>query len=147
MKIQSVMFADNELIPMQYTCEGKNTSPPLLFLEVPQDAKSLVLIVDDPDAVSGLWTHWIVFNIPPDTHEFTESAVPPGVEGTTSFGKIGYGGPCPPNEPVHHYKFKLFALDQLLKVDESATREEIETAMSTHVIEDAELVGMYQKTR
>ncbi len=146
MLIQSVMFQDNEFIPMQYTCEGENINPPLLFLEVPQEAQSLVLIVDDPDAVSGLWTHWVVFNIPPDTHEIGENATPPGVEGTTSFGKPGWRGPCPPNEPVHHYRFRLYALDTMLDLDNSATREEVETAMSTHVIDDAELIGLYQKT-
>lgn len=147
MQIQSVMFQDNEFIPMQYTCEGENINPPLLFLEVPQEAVSLVLIVDDPDAISGLWTHWVVFNIPPDTHEIGEGSTPPGIEGTTSYAKPGYGGPCPPNEPVHHYRFKLYALDTMLDLDESATREQIETAMSTHVIDEAELIGLYQKTR
>lgn len=147
MQILSVMFQENEFIPMQYTCEGENINPPLLFLDVPQEAKSLVLIVDDPDAVSGLFTHWIVFNIPPDTNNIGENSTPPGVEATTSYGKPGWGGPCPPNEPVHHYQFKLYALDTILDLDNAATREDIDEAMDGHVIDDAELVGLYQKTK
>ncbi len=147
MQIQSVMFSDNEFIPMQYTCEGEDIIPPLLFLDVPQDAKSLVVIVDDPDAAVGLWTHWVVFNIPPDTHEFSEGEIPPGTQGLSSYKKPEWRGPCPSNDTVHHYRFKLFALDTMLDLDENATREEIETAMSTHVIEEAELTGLYQKTK
>lgn len=147
MKIVSPMFEDNGEIPQQYTCEGENINPPLIFGEIPENTKSLLLIMDDPDAVSGLWTHWIVANIPPDTKEIPENSTPPGIETVNSSGKPGYMGPCPPNDPVHHYRFQLYALDTELDIKESTTRDELTNMIVDHEIAMAELVGLYQKTR
>jgi hypothetical protein len=145
MKIESPAFSNNQFIPSKYTCEGDNVNPPLRFSEIPQTAKSLVLIVDDPDAPSGTWVHWTVWNISPNTQEITENSVPEGaVEGLTDFGKPGYGGPCPPSG-VHRYFFKLFALDTVLQLENSAKVSELKKAMEGHIIAEAELVGLYER--
>ena len=103
MKITSSAFQNNAKIPSKYTCDGENVNPPLQFLDVPNDAKSLVLIVDDPDAPSKTWVHWVVYNIGTKTSEVKGNSVPEGgIEGMTDFGKPGYGGPCPPSG-VHRY--------------------------------------------
>ncbi|MBU3978526.1 YbhB/YbcL family Raf kinase inhibitor-like protein, partial [Patescibacteria group bacterium] len=103
MRITSSAFENREQIPGKYTCNGENINPPLKFSEVPGEAKSLVLIIDDPDAPGGTWIHWIVYNISPNLREVGENSIPDdGEEGTTTFGKPGYGGPCPPSG-VHRY--------------------------------------------
>lgn len=145
MKITSSAFGHNQKIPSKYTCNGDNISPPLSFSEVPQNTISLVLIMDDPDAPNGYWVHWVLFNIPPDTVELAENSSPlNAVKGTTSFGRTGYGGPCPP-AGEHRYFFKLFALDTSLNLDQKVTKEGMESAMKGHVISQAELVGLYSK--
>ncbi len=145
MKIESSAFRQNEAIPSKYTCDGENVNPPLKFSRVPEDAKSLVLIVDDPDAPSGTWVHWTVWNIAPRTEGIGENDVPQGaVEGLTDFGKPGYGGPCPPSG-THRYFFKVFALDITLDLDSSAKIEELEKAMEGHILAKDELIGLYQR--
>lgn len=144
MKLVSPAFANNGTIPSAYTCDGQNINPPLSFEDVPIDTKSLVLIVDDPDAPMGTWVHWVVFNIPPIVHQIQENSSPQGVESVTSFGKPGYGGPCPPTG-VHHYHFKLYALDSMLSLDQSAKKFDVEQAMQRHIVAHTELVGLYSR--
>lgn len=145
MRISSSFFENNQMIPVKYTCDGDNINPPLSISDVPDDAKTLALIVDDPDAPIGLWVHWIVWNITPDTREIAENFVPKGAtEGMTDFGKPGYGGPCPPDSE-HRYFFKVFALDTELNLDPKADKEALEEAMVGHVLDRAELVGLYKR--
>jgi hypothetical protein len=147
LKITSSAFSDNSLISSKYTCDGENVSPPLSFSGVPQSAKSLALIVDDPDAPGGTWIHWVIWNINPDLKEVPENAAGDiGVEGVSSFGKIGYGGPCPPSG-THRYFFKLYALDAELDLPAETTAPGLSKAMENHIIGYAELVGLYSRKR
>lgn len=147
MKILSSAFLNNQQIPSKYTCDGENISPPLLFSEIPEDTKSIVLIVDDPDAPSKIWVHWVVFNIDPTTVEIAENSVPKGaVLGMTDFGRPGYGGPCPPSGS-HRYFFKLYALDLTLNLPQNSDKKAIEKAMQGHILDSAELVGLYERKR
>lgn len=147
MTISSPTFENNRFIPSVYTCDGDNVNPPFKILETPQNAKSLVLIVDDPDAPSGAWVHWLLWNIDPATKEIAQNSVPSGaVEGTTSFGETGYGGPCPPSG-THRYFFKLYALDAILKLNQSAAKSELEKAMNGHILAEAQLVGLYGRVK
>lgn len=145
MDIKSSAFDNNAQIPASYTCDGQNISPPLSFADVPPEAKSLALIVDDPDAPMGTWVHWLVWNINPDLKEVDEDSKPAGgVEGVTSFGSAGWGGPCPPSG-THRYFFKLYALDVKLELDPSSRREALERAMKGHILDQAELIGLYSR--
>ena len=147
MKIQSNTFENNQMIPKKYTCDGDGINPPLTFSDVPTDAQSLALIVDDPDAPSGTFTHWTIWNIDPKTERIEEKSVPVGsVEGENDFGKVGYGGPCPPSR-THRYFFKLFALDTKLSLPKSAKRSSMEDALNGHVIDSTELVGIYSREK
>ena len=146
MKLKSLTFQHNTLISSRYTCDGDNVSPPLKISGVPPAAKSLALIVDDPDAPRGTWVHWILWNISPATTEIAEYSVPDGAEeGVTSFGRPGYGGPCPPSG-THRYFFKLYALDVMLNLPAAATKEDVERAMREHILEKTELIGLYHRT-
>ena len=141
----SAEFKNGESIPKKFTCDGEDTNPELSIEDVPVDAKSLVLIVDDPDAPSGLWIHWTVWNIKPGTETIKENAVPPGAtEGATSAGGPGYHGPCPP-DGEHRYFFKLYALDIELNLSPTTEKEGLEEAMVGHVLDKAELVGVYAR--
>ena len=143
MKIASVAFEDNGTIPPDYTCDGENISPPLSIADVPEEAKSLVLIIDDPDAPEGIFTHWILFNIPPETEDIDEDDVPEGArQGLNSNDNAGYTGPCPPGG-IHHYHFRLYALDNTLNFPSPPNKEDIEDAMEGRTIDQAELVGLY----
>lgn len=145
MKIISSEFKNNEKIPSNYTCEGEDVNPPLEFVDVPEDAKSLALIVDDPDAPGKTWVHWVVFNIPPETEEIDEDTVPDdAILGRTDFGNKSYGGPCPPSG-THRYFFKLYALDAMLDLDSGASKQEVLDAMNGRIIEKAELVGIFAR--
>jgi len=146
MKISSPAFGENENIPSKFTCDGESISPPLEIMGVPENARSLTLIVDDPDApMAGGFVHWIVFDLNPDTKEIKENSVPENaMEGTTSADKTDYVGPCPPSG-THHYQFKTYALDIILGLDSSARREDIEKAMGGHILDQATLVGLYKR--
>ncbi len=145
MKIQSPAFNSNESIPAKYTCDGENIGPPLAISEVPDGAQSLALISDDPDAPNGDWVHWLVWNIDPATQVIEENGVPQGsTEGVTSFGKPGYGGPCPPSG-THRYFFKLYALDTMLDLGPDAKKSQVLQAMDGHILEQAEIIGKYSR--
>lgn len=148
MKITSFAFEHNSKIPSKYTCDGENINPELRIEEVPENAKSLVLIVDDPDATRGsTWLHWTLWNINSQTKEIAENSVPEGaIEGKTDFGKPGWGGPCPPSGS-HRYFFKLFALDEILDLSAGASLDELQKAMEGHILSQAELIGLYSRSR
>jgi len=144
MQITSPAFQNNGKIPSRYTCDGKNISPPLIISGVPENAQSLALISDDPDAPVGLWVHWIMWNIDPKTTEIKENSVPEGaVQGVTSFGDAKYGGPCPPSG-THRYFFKLYALDTKLDLPKTADKNALEAAMKNHILAKAEIIGLYR---
>lgn len=154
MKLTSPVFENNGSIPSKYTCDGQNISPPLTISDVPARAKSLVLIVDDPDIPEfvkqkfgiQVWDHWIVFNIPPETKEVTEGNNPPGVLGKNTGGKNAYGGPCPPDKE-HRYFFKLYAIDTELGLPGSSTKTEVEKTMKGHILAEAKLIGRYERKK
>jgi len=141
--ISSQAFQAGGDIPAKFTCNGTNVSPELQISGVPNEAKSLVLIVDDPDAPRGLFTHWIVWNIDPKTMRVSENSAPAGaVQGTSDFGKRNYGGPCPPSG-THRYFFKIFALDTKPELKPSARRAELDAAMRGHILAQGELMARY----
>jgi Raf kinase inhibitor-like YbhB/YbcL family protein len=141
--VRSSAFSSGGKIPAQFTCKGANTNPPLQCNGVPKEAKSLALIVEDPDAPSGRFTHWLVWNIDPATTQIAEKSVPHGaMEGTNDFGKKGYGGPCPPSG-THRYYFRLLAVDQKLDLKPGADRPALERALGKHVIGIGELLGRF----
>lgn len=145
MRVSSQAFREGGSIPAAFACDGKDVSPPLTIDDVPRNAKSLALIVDDPDAPSGVFTHWVMYNIDPGTREIPEDSVPRGaVQGTNSFKKQQYRGPCPPSG-THRYFFKVFALDAKLDVDPNKGKKGVEEAIKGHVLEEAELMGRYAK--
>lgn len=145
MIIKSKAFENNEKIPAKYTCDGENINPPLEIEGMPQEAQSLVLISDDPDAPAGTWVHWLVWNIDPTTKKIEENSVPSGAsEGITSFGRPGYGGPCPPSG-THHYYFKVYALDSKLDLSPAGNIDDLERAMDGHILDKAEIVGLYSR--
>src|SRR5213594_502754 len=146
MKITSSAFQERANIPSKFTCDGGDTSPPLQIADVPSGAKSLALIVDDPDAPSGLFTHWTVWNISPQTSAIGEGSTPQGVQGTNDFGKSGYGGPCPPSG-THRYYFKIFALDRELDLPFGTKRGQLDAAMRAHVVAQGELMGRYSRKK
>jgi len=145
MKISSPVFAHNGFIPKKYTCDGSDVNPPLIFDGTPAEAKSLVLIVDDPDAPAGTWVHWVVWDIDPKTKEIKENSVPEHAKQClTDFGRSEYGGPCPPSG-THRYFFRLYALDTHPTLVRNATKGDAESAMKGHVLAKAELIGLYKR--
>ena len=146
LKVTSSAFQEGGNIPSKFTCDGSDTSPPLQITGVPSEAKSLVLIADDPDAPSGLFTHWLVWNIPPQTNSISEGNAPKGVHGTNDFGKPDYKGPCPP-PGTHRYSFKIYALDRELDLRGGAKRSQLDAAMKGHVVAQGVLVGRYARKK
>lgn len=145
MKITSPAFSDGEMIPKQFTADGANVSPELDISGVPEGTKSLVLIVDDPDAPRGTWNHWLVWNISPTTRIIPEDSAPEGtVSGRNDFGETGYLGPSPPSG-VHRYYFRLFALDTVPDLPANATRRALDLAMQGHIVAQATLMGRYTR--
>lgn len=151
MKLKSTAFAAGAAIPMRFTCQGNDISPDLQWSGAPRQTRSFVLIVDDPDAPAGTWTHWLVWNIPPSSHALAanvpkEAKLRNGSwQGMNDFKRIGYGGPCPPPGKPHHYYFRLFALDSNLDLAADTTRPELEAAMQKHVIAQAQLMAVYAR--
>lgn len=157
MKITSSAFENNENIPKKYSCDGQSINPPLQFLDVPQNAKSLVLIVDDPDAPMGTFDHWVLFNMEPKLKGIEEGNLPNEVTaGKNSAGQTIYTAPCPPpaspeqlqrgESGTHRYFFKLYALDEMLDAKPGISKKEVENAMQGHVIASSELVGLYSRS-
>lgn len=151
MQLTSVAFQEGEPIPVKYTCDGHNVSPPLKWNGVPQDAKSLVLIADDPDAPAGTWTHWVLFDLPPSTTDLPEDMpksqfVPGGAkQGLNDFKRLGYGRPCPPQGKPHRYFFKLYALDASVELKPGASKKDVERAMEKHILAQGQLMGTYKR--
>jgi len=143
MKITSPAFKHNDMIPRKYTCQGDDINPPLTMEGIPSSAKTLALIVDDPDAPMGTWVHWVVFNIPPTTAQVDEKTIP-GKQGRNDFGGNDYGGPCPPSG-THRYFFKLYALNTVLNLREGIKKSDLEKAMAGHILDEDELIGLYKK--
>jgi len=142
LQISSGAFQHNELIPPQFTCDGRNINPPLDIEDIPQEAKSLVLIMDDPDAPGGMWVHWVVWNIP-ITHRVEENSVP-GIEGMNDSKRNHYGGPCPPSG-THRYFFKVYALDSVLDLPINTNKTSLEQAMLPHILGFGEIIGLYKR--
>lgn len=143
-KIESV-FGNNERVPQKYTCDGEDVNPPLKFSDIPPDSESLVIITDDPDSPSKTWVHWVIWNISPDRKEIQEGKIPEEAEeGLNDFGECGYRGPCP-RKGSHRYQFKIYALDIFLNLPTESTKEDVERAISGHVIAKAALTGIYSR--
>jgi len=150
--IESSAFGEGGMISQQYTCDGKNVSPPLKWSEPPEETGSFALISDDPDAPAGTWVHWVVYNIPADVRELpenipsTENLSDGTVQGITDFRSIGYGGPCPPSG-THRYYFKVYALDAMLDLSSGASKQQLLAAMEGHILAQGELMGRYARHR
>lgn len=147
MKITSSAFTPGGRIPSKYTCDGENINPPLHISDLPKGTKSLALIVDDPDVPVSvrkdrMWVHWVHFNIPAKETTIDEDSTPDGVSGRNTGGELGYEGPCPPDRE-HRYFFKVYALDTQLTLPQGATKEQLEKAMTGHLLASAELMGRY----
>jgi len=150
MEITSEAFNDGGPIPLKYTCDGDDISPPLEWANIPEGTQTLALVCDDPDAPMGIWVHWVLYNIPPHLNRLPEH-IPPEKElengicqGMSDFKKIGYGGPCPPSG-THRYFFKIYALDSKLDLPPGATKAHVTIAMEGHVLGQAHLMGTYMR--
>lgn len=150
MKLESTAFTDKGLIPSKYTCDGEDISPPLSWSEPPSGTKSLALIVDDPDAPGKTFVHWVLYDIPATARALPDNVAAEGnlpsgsLQGKNDFGKLGYGGPCPPGG-THRYFFKLYALDTKLGLESGATKAQVLVSMDGHILAEAELMGRYQR--
>ncbi len=141
--LTSAAFGDKGNIPSEYTCDGTDVNPPLEIGAIPLEARSLALIFEDPDAPSGTWLHWLVWNIPILQHIYENDI--PGEQGLNDFGRNDYGGPCPPSG-THKYIFKVYALDDLIHLPEGSTRSRVEEAMQGHILAYGELAGVYKRS-
>lgn len=145
LKISSSAFEHNKSIPEKYTCDGSNVNPALAFENVPAGARSLALIMDDPDAPAGMFVHWVVWNMDPKTTGIKENTVPAGAaQGINDFRKHNYGGPCPPSG-THRYFFKLYALDTALSISGDSSKTDLEKAMKGHILAESEMIGLYKR--
>lgn len=152
MELKSPVFEHQGLIPSIFTCDGQNVSPRLDWAELPRETQSLALIMDDPDATSGTWVHWVIFNIPsssnsleerfPKEREFQNGTI----QGVNSSGLIGYMGPCPPSG-THRYIFKLYAIEKGLDLEAGSTKDDLLKAMQNHILEETHLIGLYRRSR
>jgi Raf kinase inhibitor-like YbhB/YbcL family protein len=151
MQLTSTAFTEGAAIPAKHTCDARDVSPPLKWTGVPAGAKSLALIVDDPDAPAGTWVHWVLYDLPASKSELTEDVpksqyVAGGAkQGLNDFRHLGYGGPCPPHGKPHRYFFKLYALDAVLDLKPGLTKKDLESAMEKHILAQAQLMGTYQR--
>jgi Raf kinase inhibitor-like YbhB/YbcL family protein len=150
-QLRSDAFKEGETIPAQFTCEGADISPPLEWANVPNGTRSFALIMEDPDAPAGVWTHWVVFNLPAGM-KLMDANLPKrpnlpggGLQGTNSFGRTGYGGPCPPPGNAHRYYIHLYALDSTLNLQPGAQKEEVLAAMKGHILGEAQLMGRFKR--
>lgn len=148
MTLSSTAFSAGGKIPDIYSCNGKDVTPDLTWSAAPVGTKSFALIVDDPDAPSGAWTHWVLFNIPASVTELAANApVPEGaLAGNNSWGRAKYNGPCPPYDKIHRYNFKLYALDTLLKLPVGASAAQVMSASEHHILGQVKLIGEYERS-
>lgn len=145
MRITSPVFKNNEKIPAKYTCDGENINPPLEISDIPENTVSLALIVDDPDAPRGLWSHWLVWNIDPATKEIAENSMPAGaMQGKTDSGRMSYSGPCP-SRGTHHYFFSIYALNTKLNLLQDTNEAGLKKAIEDHILASGELIGLYNR--
>lgn len=150
-RIESAAFKEGAFIPTRFSCRGENVSPPLKWTNPPAGSRSFALIVEDPDAPSGNWAHWVVFNLPAQTRALDENAPKQnklpngGLQGLNSFGNVGYGGPCPPPGKAHRYFFRLYALGDVLGLEARAPREDVLSALKGHTLGEAELMGRFER--
>jgi Raf kinase inhibitor-like YbhB/YbcL family protein len=149
--LKSSVFQANQSIPKKYTCDGSDVSVPLTWSDPPAGTRSFAMIADDPDAPRGTWVHWVIYDLPSSVKDLAEG-VPTreklengGKQGKNDFGKIGYGGPCPPAGPAHHYHFRLYALADQVRLEPGATKQQLLDAMKGHILSQAELVGTYKR--
>ena len=151
MQLTSSAFTQGAPIPLKHTCDGDDLSPPLKWSGVPQAANSIALILDDPDAPAGTWVHWVVYNMPASVTELPEGVPAREVvlvgakQGLNDFGRIGYGGPCPPRGNPHRYFFKVYALDIELGLKPKATKRDVVNAMLGHILAEGQLMGTYRR--
>ena len=150
MQLQSEAFDQSEMIPDRYTCRGKDMSPPLEWVDAPEGTQEFALVCDDPDAPIGTWVHWVAYGIPSSVTGLPQD-VPPesrmssgGWQGTNSWGRIGYGGPCPPSG-THRYFFRLYALDRRLELEPGISKAQLLKAIEGHILAQCELMGRYSK--
>jgi Raf kinase inhibitor-like YbhB/YbcL family protein len=149
--LSSTAFKEGGKIPVKYTCDGQDISPALRWDEPPQPTESLVLIVDDPDAPGGEFTHWVLFNIPVNIYQFGEGVAAQeqlengALQGKNDFGRTGYGGPCPPSGSSHRYRFTIYALDQRLNLKAGASKKQVIDAIQGHILAQGQLTGTYQR--
>jgi hypothetical protein len=151
LELRSTAFEEGEMIPSKQTCDGEDASPALAWAGAPDATESQVVILEDIDSVKGVWSHWVLYEIPPEVNALAEG-IPPnkslpwgGVQGRNDFDNIGYGGPCPSDGKTHRYVVRLFALDERVDLDPAASREEVLDAIKEHVLEEARLMGRYQR--
>jgi Raf kinase inhibitor-like YbhB/YbcL family protein len=150
-QLTSSAFTEGASIPAKYTCDGQDSSPPLKWSDLPQGARSLALVADDPDAPAGTWVHWVIYNIPSTVTELpeglptTETISNGAAQGANDFKRLGYGGPCPPRGNPHRYFFKLYALDTELSLKPGATKKELLRAMEGHILAQGQLLGTYKR--
>ena len=149
-KIESKEFNEGNPIPKRYTCDDVNISPPLTWSSIPEEAKSIAIICEDPDAPGGTWSHWVIFNLPGDISGLDEFVMGReildngAVQGVNDFGTIGYGGPCPPSG-THRYYFKIYALDRKIEITSRINRSELLENMGGHIIDQGQLMGIYTR--
>ncbi len=150
-QLVSSAFTEGSPIPVKYTCDGRDVSPPLKWSGAPQNAKSFALIADDPDAPVGTWVHWVLYNLPATAAELpegvptTDTLSSGAVQGRNDFRRIGYGGPCPPRGSPHRYFFKIYALDTMLSLKPGATKQELLKVMQGHILAEGQLMGRYSR--
>ncbi len=153
LSLASTAFKENEPIPIQHSCEGKDISPALAWIDLPKGTRSLTLIVDDLDSPQGNFTHWLIYNVPPEISILPEDlprqeALSLGaLQGRNSFGQIGWGGPCPPSKAPHRYIFRLYALDTMLTLEPGATRQQLDAAINGHLLGQTRLTGIYIRNK
>lgn len=151
MTLTSPAFQEGSEIPKKYTCDGAAVSPPLRWKDSPSETKSFALISDDPDAPVGTWVHWVLYDLPAEATELKEEVPTSDTldngarQGSNDFGKVGYGGPCPPRGPAHRYFFKLYALDSKMNLKPRATKQQLLNAMKGHILAEAQVMGRYKR--
>ncbi|HNW99094.1 MAG TPA: YbhB/YbcL family Raf kinase inhibitor-like protein [Bacteroidales bacterium] len=146
LKVKSSSFHHNDYIPAKYTCDAENIMPSIEWSKGPAQTQSYTVICDDPDAPSKVWVHWVLFNIPPSVTKIEGNISENITEGLNDFGDTGYSGPCPPSG-IHHYHFKVYALDSMLSLRKGALRDDVDAAMKDHILAKGEIIGLYERKK